>query len=104
MLTYKRRYLNAATTDPDIDPNKQILATTGEPIKPESKVWGFMDNLFGAADKSADIYGKIRQTQLYGPQPYGTTPPVPQRNPNTTAIVIGGSVVAVIVLVLILKK
>jgi len=91
MLTYKRRYLNLIPPDPDTD-NQE-----------EGRAWTFLDNLFGATDQAADIYNKIRMEQIYGPMPPGGYP-ASQPNPNTTALIIGGSVVAVIALVLIIKK
>ena len=94
MLTYKRRYLNAE--EPGAD-----LSTTD--TRPEGKAWTWLDNFFGAADTSADIYNKIRMDQVYGPVPPGGYPPPPKKS-NTTAYIIGGSVVAGVVLLLIFKK
>ena len=98
-MIYKPRYRNFGINEPDVD-----LAVTNSTadIETEGKAWTFLDNVFGAADSAADIYGKVRQTQVYGPAPYA--PPVPQRNPNTIAYVIGGVVVLGIIAILIIKK
>ena len=101
MTTYMSKYRNAYT-DPNLGLN--LLMPDGTAITPETegKGWTFLDKLFGAADKTVDIYGNFRQTQLYGPPP--PMPNVPPRNPNTIAYVIGGVVVIGIITVLIIKK
>ena len=97
-MKYSSRFRNATINEPEVE-----LGTVEAPDKGEGKVWGFLDNFFGVADKSADIYKDIRTTQVYGPPPPAYQG-IPEQNRNTTAYIVGGVVVAAIIGILIFKK
>jgi hypothetical protein len=102
MIHKKKNYRNAATAasgDEFIGP-----PIYQEPVKQESKVWGILDNIFGVADKSVDLYSDIRSEQKKPTSGLQTDVYVGNERPsNKLPLIIGGVVVAALVIFAIYK-
>lgn len=97
----RRKYSYRNATVPSGD--EFLPATAGESVtdNKDGKVWAWFDKFFGVADQSVDIWDRIRTPV---PDPYASQYGMRHPRQGNTLLIVGGLLVAGIVVYAIVKK